>query len=301
MRWWTSSGSCDRLRERPCRCACPSSTSSLPVRLDVGQFEQVVLNLVLNARDAMPAGGEVVIVARSVAVAAGEIPAGSRATPGRYARIEVRDTGVGMEAETAARIFEPFFTTKEAGRGTGLGLAVCHGIATQAGGFITVESRLGWGASFAVHLPLSTAVPAPCARHVPAAARPARETVLVVEDEAPILAFVSRVLQREGYTVLVAGDGDAALRLLDQREGGPDVLLTDVALPGMSGCELADQIRQRSPVTTVVYMSGYAEHALAQDGLVADGAPFLAKPFTAAQLIASLRDAVQLGAAPPPK
>jgi PAS domain S-box-containing protein len=263
------------------------SNQPAPVRIDVGQFEQVLLNLVLNARDAMPGGGCVTI--RSVV---SQATRGEGPRTGGYVRLVVRDTGVGVAPELLPRIFEPFFTTKPPGQGTGLGLAMSHGIVSQAGGTIEVESEPGFGSTFTVVLPLSSmGIPRP-ALEPPPSALGGRETVLLVDDEGAVLAFVSRVLRAKGYHVLEAHDGPAALDTASRHAGPIHLLLTDVAMPNLNGREVADRLRHERPDSAVLYMSGYAERALAQDGLTDDGAGFLPKPFTMAELTSAVREAL---------
>ncbi|MCU0256731.1 MAG: response regulator, partial [Vicinamibacterales bacterium] len=260
------------------------------VRLDPSQFDQVILNLVLNARDAMPGGGTVRIETGLAEVPAARLPAGTPGHAGRYATLRVSDSGHGIAEADLPRLFEPFFTTKPPGRGTGLGLAMCHGIVRQAGGFIAVSSTPGQGASFDVHVPEAMAVET--SPTTPTAHRPAggTETVLVVEDEAAVRRFAARVLGGKGYRVVTATDGEQALALARGFEGALDLLLTDVSMPGISGRELAAALRAERPGIAVLYMSGYGEQALAEDGLVADGSPYLSKPFTAGVLASAVRE-----------
>ncbi len=268
------------------------SDQPVGVWLDPTHFEQVLLNLVLNARDSMNGGGVVRVETLVTDVPANLIPAGARTGGGRYAALRVCDTGGGIAAEHLPRIFEPFFTTKPAERGTGLGLSMCHGIVRQAGGFITVESRLGEGTTFTVFLPethaghtVSTRVPAP-----PAAG--GSERILLVDDEAAVRRFATRALESRGYRVIEAEDGPSALALALRHPEPIDLLLTDVAMPGLNGRELAAALRTTHPGIAVLYMSGYAELALAEDGRAADGAGFLAKPFTVEQLAARVREQI---------
>jgi two-component system cell cycle sensor histidine kinase/response regulator CckA len=261
------------------------------VMADPDQIEQVLVHLVVNARDAMPRGGRVRIATANVRLPAeGEQrPDGVR--PGAYVALSVTDTGVGMDLETQARVFEPFFTTKEPGKGTGLGLSTVYGIVQQSGGHVTVRSAPGQGATFTVYLP----------RHDgPAAALPARtdrrtlpggaETLLLVEDEAAVRSSARRLLERYGYTVLEARHGADALRLVE--EGGPeiDLVLTDLVMPEMGGQELVERLRARRPTLKVLYMSGYTEKAITTDGLMPPRTGFVEKPFTVEQLLRRLRE-----------
>jgi two-component system, cell cycle sensor histidine kinase and response regulator CckA len=266
--------------------------SALPlVFADAGQMEQVMMNLVLNARDAMPAGGTIVIrtAYRHLRTALqhrfGVIP------PGDYVTLTVKDAGTGMSPEVLERLFEPFFTTKPQGSGTGLGLATVHGIVTQSSGHITVESAPGLGAEFTVYLPAHQAtVPAATLLSGRGAASQAGRTVLVVDDEAAVREVTMRAVSRAGYRVLGASSGDHALDLL-RRE--PDLsavlLLTDIMMPGMSGHELAARVAERFPAVRVASMSGFSTDELTRRGHPAR--PQLHKPFTLPQLIAFVNDA----------
>jgi two-component system cell cycle sensor histidine kinase/response regulator CckA len=246
------------------------------VKADTGQLEQIIINLAVNARDAMPGGGRLAIDACNVEDAP--------ARPGRYVMLALSDTGIGMDDETKARIFEPFFTTKESGKGTGLGLATVYGIVERAGGFISVESAPGRGTSFKVYLPR---VDEPIASVVtPAAtAEPRRgtETVLVVEDAASVRVVTRQVLERYGYVVLEAPNGDTALRLAAKHHGPIQLLVTDVIMPGLSGRQLAGQLAPLRPEMKVLYVSGYADE-------VESGVAYLQKPFAPETLARRVRD-----------
>jgi PAS domain S-box-containing protein len=260
--------------------------SAVPVFADRTQLEQVLMNLALNARDAMPRGGTLTM---EVAV----VPGAADGAP--EAVLIVSDTGVGMAPDVKARVFEPFFTTKPAGRGTGLGLATVHGIVEQSGGTVCVRSREGHGTTFTITLPLAEpAVGAKSAMQEspadPAAAQGGGNagTVLLVEDEAAVRAIARRVLERAGYQVRTARHGADALRVLDECDARVDVLLSDVVMPEMGGLELAARVAERLPGVRVVLMSGYADAdlgAIGQDGMV-DG--FVAKPFTAESLLETM-------------
>jgi signal transduction histidine kinase/CheY-like chemotaxis protein len=259
-----------------------------PVLADPGQIEQVLLNLAINARDAMPGGGLLTIALTEVTIdAADALLADVR--PGPYARLEVTDTGFGMDEQTAARVFEPFFTTKPMGRGTGLGLSTAHGIVKQSGGGIRVRSRPGEGATFEVLLPrVEGPVDRGRRRAEPAAAGPTRDLVLVVEDEQDVGRLARRILERHGYRVLLAASPREALDVA-AREPGIDLLLTDVVLPEMSGRRLADQLLLTHPQLRVVYMSGYTDDALSDHGVLESGTAFVEKPFTSEVLVSKLR------------
>ncbi|HWX09866.1 MAG TPA: ATP-binding protein, partial [Gaiellaceae bacterium] len=232
---------------------------SLEVRADPGQLEQVVLNLVVNARDAMPNGGRITIDTSSVEIGADSpLLAHEGATPGEYAVLAVRDTGAGIAPKHLTQLFEPFFTTKDVGEGTGLGLATVYGIVRQSGGFVTVMSSPGAGATFEVYLPRVATDPGIASLFAePTEPVQGRERVLLVEDETVVRELVREMLVRNGYEVLDAEDGPAALALVD-RVGLPiDVLVTDVVMPTMNGRELSERLRVVSPDTFVLYTSGY--------------------------------------------
>jgi two-component system cell cycle sensor histidine kinase/response regulator CckA len=267
-----------------------------PVWVDPGQLEQVIINLVLNARDEMPAGGTLTLATaetdlpRSIAAVGGAgIPAG------RYAILLVRDTGIGMDVATQARIFEPFFTTKPMNRGTGLGLAATYGIVTQNNGYITVSSTPGQGAAFMVYLPALPA--ANMVEHggeetprVPMDMRHAGLTVLVVDDEPAVRAITARSLESGDFRVLQAADGADALELV-ARDGPPHLVLTDVLMPRIGGVELARRLKERWPTLPILFMSGYSAEELGRRGLTAEG-ELIQKPFTQEELVRSVSVAI---------
>ncbi|HKU60154.1 MAG TPA: ATP-binding protein [Gemmatimonadales bacterium] len=262
------------------------------VRVDPGQLEQVLLNLVANARDAMPSGGALRLRTRHVAltpVAARAIP---EARPGQYIALEVEDSGVGMSPEIQARIFEPFFTTKPPGAGTGLGLAMCYGIVRQADGLILVESEPGRGTRFSVLLPREGSESGEPAPPMLPAAIPGQETVLLVEDDPTVRSVTSRILRELGYTVLEAGSAAEARSVAASAEGRVDLLLTDVVMPGGSGRDLAEAMTQTHPGLPVVFMSGYTADVILRQGIVHDKVTLLSKPFTAEALADTLRKAL---------
>jgi PAS domain S-box-containing protein len=262
-----------------------------PVLADPSQVEQVLLNLALNARDAMDAGGTLTIAAQNVTVAPND-PAHPSIPPGEWVQVAVRDTGQGMTPEVQARLFEPFFTTKPRGKGTGLGLAMAYGIVEQSGGRMRAESTPGQGASLLVYLPRTHEAPAVV---LPARGRE-REAVggvvLIAEDEPTVRAVAAEALGRLGYVVLVAADGASALEVAARHEGPIDLLVTDVVMPGMSGPQLADALRARRPGTPVLFMSGYADDDVLLEGVQSAGLPFLPKPFTPAELARRVREAM---------
>jgi len=257
-------------------------------RVDAGHIEQVLLNLVANARDAMPRGGKLRITTRHVEN--GRSLEDSNIAPGPYVAMDVSDSGVGMTAEVLARAFEPFFTTKPIGAGTGLGLAMCYGIVKQAGGHIKVESEPGWGSRFTVLLPReagSTRRPSVSGDPPPPAR--GRETVLLAEDDPLVRELAARILRERGYTVLSASNAAEALACAERYLGKIQLLLTDVVMPGGSGLDLADELTGRYPGLSVVFMSGYTADIVLRQGLVQESVAFLTKPFTEDQLDRAVR------------
>jgi signal transduction histidine kinase/CheY-like chemotaxis protein len=250
-----------------------------PTRIDSSQFEQVLLNLVVNARDAMPSGGRIVIGTRNEQFDAAAVRNHPEMTPGDYVVLTVGDSGVGMDAPTLARVFEPFFTTKEQGKGTGLGLAVCYGIVRQAGGHIWAASEPGRGSTFTVLLPRSEAEAPPAAPGSTGAPGRGQETVLVVEDEAAVRSLAARTLASLGYNVLEAATGGEALGIARQHDGAIDVLVSDVVMPGMNGPAVAEAVAAARPGVRIVFMSGYTDQAIEAENLGMEGAVLLPKPF----------------------
>lgn len=258
------------------------------VHADPGQMDQVLLNLVLNARDATPSGGRVKIEIATVELTPEMAAEHVGAAPGRYSRLSVIDSGTGMSAATRARVFEPFFTTKDIGKGTGLGLSTVQGIVAQSGGFIVVESEVDRGSAFHVHLPATTSEAEPAAAPAPPRAK-GTETVLLVEDEDAVRAATKAVLTRNGYVVVEACSGADALRVADSRKV-IDIVVSDVIMPGMSGAELAERLKAKRPATRILLMSGYTDDALADRGSLAYGVAFLQKPVTPDILLGKVRD-----------
>jgi two-component system, cell cycle sensor histidine kinase and response regulator CckA len=262
-------------------------------RVDPGQLEQVVVNLAVNARDAMPGGGRLTIATELVDVGPDELAGRIVAGPGPYIVLKVADTGSGMDATTLAHLFEPFFTTKAEGKGTGLGLATVYGIVRQSGGFITVRSALGEGSEFRVHLPQ---VDASARSHqsigVQAPAPPQGSgTVLLVEDDPAVRHFAARALEQLGYQVLSAPAGPNALALLAAHQGRVDLVLSDIVMPGMQGPELARRVHESRPEARFLFMSGFADGEGGQADLVG-GEPILPKPFAIHDLAVAVRDAL---------
>jgi CheY-like chemotaxis protein len=261
------------------------------VKADRVQAEQILLNLAVNARDAMPQGGTLALTTRNVSVEAKEVGSTPGVPSGDYVRLSVRDTGCGMDEATKARIFEPFFTTKDVGKGTGMGLAVVYGIVQQSGGHIDVTSEPGKGATFDIHLPVCREGTIDQARaEVLPSASTGRETVVLVEDEEAVRRLAREILTQQGYTVLEAKDGPDALRLCQQYAGPIDLLVTDVVMPQMSGLRLADRLRAIRPQTKTLFISGYLDETLREYGASADQIHLLKKPFAAATLARTVRD-----------
>jgi signal transduction histidine kinase len=263
------------------------------VRADPGQLGQVLFNLALNARDAMPRGGQLTVETTNVVQEEDERE-DPRIPPGQYVQLRVSDTGVGMDTAVQAHLFEPFFTTKEVGKGTGLGLATVYGIMTQSSGYITVDSGLGHGATFSLYLPRVDAAPASTpAGQTPTALTGEPATILVVEDEADVRELVADILTATGYRVLSASNGADAFQLCAHHAGAIDLLLTDVVMPGMSGHELAVQIMQQWPRVKVLYMSGYTDEILGRYGIVDPSLAFLEKPFAPGSLTRKVREVLK--------
>jgi two-component system cell cycle sensor histidine kinase/response regulator CckA len=261
-----------------------------PIKADLVQLEQVLVNLAVNARDAMPQGGTLTLETKAIELDATTAdPLGCR--PGAYARLTVRDTGCGMDENTLAHCFEPFFTTKPVGKGTGLGLATVYGIVQQSEGAIEVDSELGRGTAFLIYLPLAQRLEHPT--HPPddeSLLGTGTETILLVEDEAMLRELIRDQLQESGYVVLAAAGATEALQLSQQLISSIHLLLTDVVMPGMSGRELAEYLAKFNPHMKVLYMSGYTDDAIVQHGILDEAIPFLQKPFTAIALERKIRE-----------
>ncbi len=261
------------------------------VKADPGQIEQVVTNLVVNARDAMPRGGRLRVETANDEFEEMNVSDHESVVSGRYVMLSVTDTGCGMDKPTMARLFEPFFTTKEKGKGTGLGLATAYGIVKQSGGHIWASSDPGKGTTFKIYLPRTDAEPE--AKVVDAdweAPRGRGERILLVEDEASLRELCETVLSRLGYRVVAAGNGPEALLLVQEKGLEFDLVVTDVVMPGMSGAEMADRLRRDRPGLRVLYMSGFPDEAIAPYGVLDSGTPFIQKPFTERAIAAKVRD-----------
>jgi CheY-like chemotaxis protein len=262
------------------------------VKADRGQLEQVLLNLVLNARDAMPAGGNLTMETANVTLDEDYARQHAEVTPGEYVLLSISDTGIGMTEEVKAHLFEPFFTTKEIDKGTGLGLAICFGIVKQSGGHIQVYSEVNGGTTFKIYLPRFREAISP----VPDQDKPNNlprgvETILLVEDETSVRELASRMLRQQGYNVLNAANGDEALRVAqEQAEAEIHLLLTDVVMPQLGGRELADRLKTMRPDLKVLFISGYTGNTDVHHGFLEPGVAFLSKPFSPQMLAHKVRE-----------
>ena len=259
--------------------------------IDAGLFQQAIVNLVVNARDAMPYGGQLILETRLAEFQEADVGRIPESQPGRYVAVHVRDAGVGMDEETRSRVFEPFFTTKAVGKGTGLGLSMVYGFVRQSGGFVECRSQLGEGSQFSLYFPAVTSKPRQGESGAEAAEIPTgRETILVVEDQDSVRRLLAVSLSNLGYAVLEASDGPEALRIADSHEATVDLLVTDVIMPVMSGVELANRLRNTISGLAVLYVSGHAGEELLRRGVDESGAKSLAKPFTSRQLGERVRE-----------
>jgi CheY-like chemotaxis protein len=268
------------------------------VKADPGQLAQVILNLAVNARDAMPQGGRLVIETANDALDEAFCRLHPGSQPGPHVVLAVSDTGDGMDAQTLPRIFEPFFTTKEKGKGTGLGLSTVYGIVKQSDGYISVDSEPGRGTTFRVYLPrVEEPLELPAAQA--ASAQPPAgggETILLVEDEAALRSMIREILEEAGYTVLAGATPEEALALTRDHAGPVPLMLTDVVMPQMGGRDLAAQVAALRPGLRVLYMSGYTDEAVVHHGMLDVGTQFLQKPFTTDALLSRVRDLLAAGA-----
>jgi len=270
---------------------CQKAPNRFHVKIDPGELEQIIVNLAINARDAMPDGGELLIEHETTPVSAELAHAHPGSTPGPHVAITIRDTGQGMPPEVLARAFEPFFTTKPVGSGTGLGLSICYGIVKQAQGFITVQSTEGKGTTFTVYLPEVAADPAATpATEVPQVASRGAGSVLLVEDDPMVRTLIERILKKNGFRVLTASSGNEAIALLDENKSPVDLLISDVIMPGMRGPEVARLLREKQPDLRVLFISGYADISASQKGDFDPETNLLVKPFSPEQLF----DRIQL-------
>jgi signal transduction histidine kinase/CheY-like chemotaxis protein len=260
------------------------------IKADPHQIEQLVLNLVVNARDAMPQGGAIDVSLSSVVLPEAPKTGSLTLPPGRYVKLTVRDTGCGMTPEVKARIFEPFFTTKAEGSGTGLGLAVVFSIVDTLGGAVAVDTEVDRGTTFDIYLPRTAEAEIVAAPAAPAAAGVGSETILLVEDERQVSELVARALRKSGYTVLAASCGADALEILETSPTRIDLLLTDIVMPGINGRELADRVKLIQPDIDVLYMSGYSDDAVLRHGVEAATMQFIGKPFSIKALTAKVRE-----------
>lgn len=272
----------------------PSAGSDL-AKVDPSQFEQAIINLAINARDAMPQGGRLTIETSACELGADYTAYRADVRPGAYTLIAVSDTGHGMDEETRLRAFEPFFTTKESGKGTGLGLAIVYGFVKQSGGHVEIYSEVGVGTTFKVYLPHTEQPRADDDWPEPLDMLGGSETVLVVEDEEALRGQIRLILQTGGYTVLEAADGAEALRVARQHPGDLHLLLTDLVMPRLSGRQLAERLAAERPGVVCIFMSGYADEAAARHGVLETGAPFLQKPFSPTALSRKVREILDAG------
>ncbi|MEZ4442247.1 MAG: ATP-binding protein [Polyangiaceae bacterium] len=265
-----------------------------PVLIDAGQFEQILVNLAVNARDAMPGGGKLTIETGNVALDEAYARTHAEVVPGDFAMLAVSDTGQGIEADVLERIFEPFFTTKGDGAGTGLGLATCYGIVRQAGGHIWAYSEVGRGTVFKIYLPRArrAAQAIPEAESHSGPELRGTETILFLEDDDFVRAVGARILAEAGYVVLTASTGEEAKRLFAEQKGGVDLLLTDVLLRHTTGLEVAKALRAEAPALPVVYCSGYTDNSVVHHGVLDPDVDFVAKPFTSKTLLGAIRVAL---------
>jgi CheY-like chemotaxis protein len=265
---------------------------------DPGQLEQVLVNLVVNSRDAMPQGGRITIETRNVELDDGYSSEHSPVIPGRYVMLAVGDNGVGMNRDTKEHAFDPFFTTKEAGKGTGLGLATVYGIVKQSGGYVWIYSEPGMGTTLKLYFPEVSAAAAftnPVDSPAAKPAAPGSETILLVEDEEAVRGLTSRILQRQGYRVLAAQHGREAMDIATREEGVIHLVLTDIVMPGMNGRGLVERLSGIRPAIKSLYMSGYTDDDIVRRGFIEPSRKFLQKPFTSEGLLQTVRKVLDEG------
>jgi CheY-like chemotaxis protein len=263
-----------------------------PVRIDQGQIGQVLMNLAVNARDAMPDGGRLTIETRAVELDSEYARTHPNVVPGPYVLLAVTDTGTGIPPEVAAHLFEPFFTTKEVGRGTGLGLATCFGIVTDAGGHIWYYTEPGAGTTFKVYLPQASGLAHEAVPVKPAGEETGTETLLVVEDDEAVRIPTVRMLRSMGYSVLEATNGGQALAMVADTSARVDLVVTDMIMPEMGGVEMMEHFHRLHPRLRVLFLSGYTQDALTANGTILPAVHFLQKPFTRGELSRAVRQAV---------
>ncbi|MGB2621312.1 MAG: response regulator, partial [Candidatus Acidiferrum sp.] len=265
------------------------------IRADASQMEQIIMNLAVNARDAMPTGGRLIIETSNAELDRTYNSAHPIVKPGRYVLLAVSDTGTGMDADTQAHIFEPFFTTKEQGKGTGLGLATVYGVVKQSEGFIWVYSEVGKGTSFKIYLPRVDQTEDKSIAMAPLADVPrGTETILLAEDEQDVREVAREFLESGGYTVIEAQSGAEALRLAAEHKGAIDLLVTDMVMPGMTGKELARRLQHQHSGISVIYMSGYSEQTAAETARVDPDMRLLTKPFSRGSILRAVRESLNV-------
>ncbi len=269
----------------------PKAPDLWKVKADPGQIEQAILNLVLNARDAMPSGGTLAIETSNAQLDESFTRDHVPTQPGPYVSVAVSDTGVGISDDVKARLFEPFFTTKERGKGTGLGLSTTYGIVKQSGGYLWCDSEVGRGTTFRVLLPRVEEPVSQVEERKPLPPiHPGDETLLLVEDEPEVRSLVQRILKTQGYTVVTAANPDEALAVAREFKGSIQLMVTDVVMPGMSGLQLAERLAPMRPNMRVLFMSGYTNDAIGHQGVLDPGTAFLQKPFTPNALARKVRE-----------
>jgi two-component system cell cycle sensor histidine kinase/response regulator CckA len=268
------------------------------VKADAGSIEQVILNLVVNARDAMPGGGRLGISVQNRSIDQAAAAAYPEMVPGEYVMLSVADTGHGMDEQTRARVFDPFFTTKPVGQGTGLGLSTAYGFIKQSGGYIHLESEPSRGTTVHVFLPRAESSLGSATRPKVRTMPGGDETILLTEDEASVRSFLRDVLGQAGYQLLEATDGPSAIAVATQHRGPIDLLISDIVMPGMNGGELAEALGRTRPETRLLLISGYSQHLIVEHTATQTGAPFLLKPFTADELLSRVREILDARASP---